>query len=367
MTRSAYGKLTIDCAALRNNYALLQQKVGNRVNVAAVVKANAYGLGAAQITRELTAAGCTRFFVASLQEALPLRAAFPDIEILILNGFFESAANDYLEHKLIPVLGSFIETRAYQNLALKTGKALPAILHFNTRMNRLGFDAVEAKKLIETPDILNGINVQFIMSHLACADTPDHPMNATQLEVFNTIAQHFPNTPKAFANSSGIFLGTDYHFDMVRPGMALYGLNPTPALPNPMQPVVALSAPILRTRLVYKGAHVGYRATYEFENDTPIATVSVGYADGIFWNLSNSGAFYWNGVRCPIRGRVSMDMTTIDLSGIPENQRPKPGDFMEILGPHQSPADLARDAGSFDYEVLTSLSHRYDREYINQG
>lgn len=360
----AAGKLTIDLAALRQNYRTLKDKVGTNVDVASVVKANAYGLGAIPVTRELVAAGCTRFFVANMEEALALRKTFPDITILILNGFYQSGAELYIQNDLIPVIGSFMEIERYSALAQKAGRRLPAYLHFNTRMNRLGLGSVETEKLLSQMAILNDLDIQCVMSHMACADEKDHPLNQTQHNVFTEIAQHFPNIPKSFCNSSAIFRNQDWHFDIVRPGMALYGLNPTPETDNPMQPVINLKAPIMRTRTVYKGAHVGYGATYESTKDTPLATVSIGYADGIFWSLSNKGAFYWNGIRCPIRGRISMDMTTVDLSDIPESQRPKPGDYLEVIGPHQSPADLARDANSFDYEILTSLSNRYDREYI---
>jgi alanine racemase len=189
-------------------------------------------------------------------------------------------------------------------------------------------------------------------------------MNEEQYRVFADIAEHFPHAQKSLCNSSAIFRNDAYHFDIVRPGMALYGLNPTPEAENPMRAVVSLKAPIMRTRIVYEDARVGYGATWKAPEDTPLATVSVGYADGINWSLSNKGALYWQGIKCPIRGRVSMDMTTVDLSDVPADQRPKPGDYLEVIGPHQSPEVFARDAGSFNYEVLTSLSRRYDREYI---
>lgn len=367
--RSAAGKLTIDLGAVRANYRLLQDRVDAGVTVSAVVKANAYGLGAEVIAAELMTQGCTHFFVANMEEAVTLRkslgGSFSDITILILNGFYESGSDLYVTHDLIPVLGSFMEIEGYKNLGLKHGRALPAYLHFNTRMNRLGLGSIETKELLGNMAMLDGIDVQCIMSHMACADEDGHAMNTTQYDVFQNIAAVFPDTPKALANSSAMFRSNTYCFDMVRPGMALYGLNPTPELDNPMQAVVSLTAPIIRTRIVHAGAHVGYGASWTAKDDTPLATVPVGYADGVRWSLSNQGAFYWRGIRCPIRGRVSMDMTTVDLSAVPPDQRPKPGDHLEVIGAHQTAAEFGRDAGSFDYEVLTSLSHRYDRTYIN--
>lgn len=355
------GRLTIDLGALRANYAQLCAMTGKGCTVAAALKANAYGLGAVEVAGALLKAGCRDFFVAHLDEALDLRAHYKDCNIYVLNGFYASRGDLYLTNNLIPVLGSFMEIEAYKKL----GANLPAFLNFNTRMNRLGLGTAEQEDLWKNPEKLSGIAIKGVMSHLACADEPDHEMNKIQLELFQDIAGHFPEAVKSLANSSGIFLGKDYHFDLARPGAALYGINPTPGKPNPMKPVVSLEVPIMRVRLVYKGATAGYGATYHFERDSQIATVSAGYADGIFRYLSNKGAFYWHGMRCPIRGRVSMDLTTVDLSDVPENNRPRPGDVMEILGPHQSADDLARDAETIGYEVLTNLGNRYKRQYVH--
>ena len=232
-------------------------------------------------------------------------------------------------------------------------------------MNRLGLGSVETDKLLREMEMLDGLDVVGIMSHFACADEKGHPLNDVQYGVFSEIARAFPNAEKSLSNSSAIFRDSRYHFDVARPGMALYGLNPTPEAQNPMQPVVTLKVPIVRTRIVYKDASVGYGATYRFEKDTPIATVSAGYADGILRALSNKGSFYWKGYHCPIRGRVSMDLTTVDLSAVPENERPRPGDFMEVIGNHQSADELAADAGTIGYEILTALGNRYERFYVN--
>lgn len=359
------GKLTIDLGAVRHNYRLLKSRVHQDCTVAAAVKASAYGLGAHEIVGALIQEGCNDFFVAGPEEALRLRAQYKNCNIYVLSGFYQSRAKIYPAQNLIPVLGSFMEIKAYTALARAQGKTLPALLQFNTRMNRMGLGTVETEQLLNNKSMLEFIDVRGIISHLACADEPDHPMNETQHQVFKEIADHFPDVPKSLANSSGIFLGKKYHFNMVRPGMALYGLNPTPERENPMRPVVSLEVPIMRLRLVYKDAQVGYGATYTFDKDSWIATISAGYADGIFRSLSNKGAFYWNGIRLPIRGRVSMDLTTVDISDVPETQRPKPGDYLEVLGPHQSADDLGRDAGTIGYEVLTHLGNRYERQYVD--
>lgn len=313
------GILSIDLGAIRHNYGVLRKKVGSKVLVGAAVKANAYGLGADKVAQALYQADCKDFFVSSLDEGLALRKVLPGVRILILNGFYISGANSYAEKNLIPALGSFMEIEAYKKLGAKLGKKLDAFLSFNTRMNRLGLGSVETEKLLSDMSMLDGINVTGILSHFACADKEGHPLNEVQYKLFDDIAQkingYFPNAQKTLCNSSGIFLGQKYHYDLVRPGMALYGLNPTPGKPNPMKPVVSLNVPVMRLRIIYKGAYVGYGATWQAEKDTPLATVSAGYADGIIRALGNKGALYWKGYRCPIRGRVSMDLTTVDLLG----------------------------------------------------
>ena len=358
------GKLTIDLGTLAQNYRHVQKKVGEACIVAPVVKANAFGLGAKEVTGALIAAGCQNFFVAKPLEALELREHYPDISLYILNGFYEDYAQDYVDHRLIPVIGSFMEVEEYTALGKTLGRRLPAYLKFNTRMNRLGFGSVEQEELWKNPQRLDGIEVTGVMSHLACADETDQPMNATQLSLFQNIVQHFPHAKKSLANSYGTFAEDNFTFDMVRTGAALYGLNPTPDRPNPMAPVVSLQVPVIRSRIVFEGAAVGYGATYRFEKQSPLVTISAGYADGLFRSLSNVGALYWQGIRCPIRGCVSMDLTTVDCSDVPEGQRPKPGDMMEILGPHQSADALAHDAGTIGYEILTNLGARYQRQYI---
>lgn len=367
MQKDALGRLTIDTKALRSNYRLLQDKVGAPVRVSAVVKANAYGLGAVHIAKYLKEEGCVDFFVANWQEGQKLRAAHPDINIMVLNGFYPDVGEIYLNDTLIPVLDSRDEITSYGALARKVGRQLPAMIHCNTGMNRLGMDMPLVHEIAGDPSMMAGIDLICVMSHLACADEKDHPLNEHQRAAFAEIAALFPNVPKALANSSGIFLGSEYHYDMVRPGMALYGLNPVPyADKNPMAPVITLDLPVICRRNAPSGAAIGYGAAHTFVQETCVATLSGGYADGVFRSLSNKGALYWRGVRCPIIGRISMDMLSVDLSAVPNEQRPEIGDRLELIGPHQSAADIGDlIEGSFDYEVLTSLSPRYERIYTH--
>ncbi len=362
----SYGQLTINLGAIRKNYALIKARVREGCAVAAVVKANGYGLGAVPVTGALIQEGCRDFFVSSVNEALELRRHYKDIRILVLNGFFESNAQSYVDENLIPVLGSMMEIKAYSSFAKRQGRDLPAFLHFNTRMNRLGLGSMEADDLLSNLSVLDGIRIEMIMSHLACASQPEHPLNDIQYKTFLKIKEHFPEAKASLANSSGLFTREDFHFDMVRPGAALYGLNPLAEQDNPTEPVVSLQVPIIRLRRVYKGAHIGYGATYRFDKDSDLATIGAGYADGLFWHLSNQGRLYWKGYACPVRGRVSMDLTTIDVSDVPISEWPRPGDFVEVIGPNQSLDVFAAAAGTIGYEALTSLGNRYERSYVNE-
>lgn len=350
-------KLTINLSAIQANYRTLQNKVGSACEVAGVVKANAYGLGVAPVSIALQEVGCKTFFVATLPEALELRMILGDAPLIaMLNGYQDENAKFYLDNQITPVINDMAELESYK----KRGDNLSAMIHIDTAMNRLGIDPDDI-----TPEDLEGLDVKAIMSHFASSEDSETDLNAIQAARFVTIAEQFPNHPKSLCNSSGIFLSESYHYDLVRPGMALYGLNPTPYQANPTQSVISLEAKILQMHEVKKGETGGYNATYCFDKDTQVAIIDIGYADGIFRILSNNANVYWNGTACPIRGRVSMDLTIVDLCNIPENDRPKTGDTLEVIGPNQTADDLARDAGTISYEILTSLSRRYEREYIN--
>ena len=346
--------LTIDIAAIIHNYKLIQDKIGSDCEAAAVVKADCYGCGMAAIAPALCKAGARSFFVATLDEALELRELLGTKPVIAsLGGFDEKDANDYAAQHITPILNTAYQVKAYA----KTSHDLAApILHIDTGMNRLGVHVDQVENLVD-------INPSIVMSHFACADE-DVEMNELQYEAFIKAASRYPEAGKSLSNSFGIFRNDKYHFNVVRPGMALYGLNPRPDHQNPMKPAVNLKVPVLQVETVGKGQTIGYGATHRFENKATVATIGVGYADGVFRSLGNKGQLFWKGYACPIRGRISMDLTCVDLSEIPEADHPKSGDMMELIGPNQSADDLAVDAGTIGYEILTALGQRYKRQYI---
>lgn len=361
---SPFGRLTIDLGAVTSNHDLFRKTVGPACHVAAVVKADAYGLGMVPVARALYRHGTKRFFVATPGEAFALRAALPDAAIAVLGDGLPEAGRDFIEDRIDPVLNSLHDIDLWSDLAAQTGKHLPAIIHVDTGMNRLGLSAKEADTLIRNPGRLQHLDVKIVMSHFACADEKDHPLTAVQYERFKTFAAHFPQAQKSLANSSGLFRSPDYHFDMVRPGIASYGGNPTPETANPMKPVVALEARILQIRHIEAGDTIGYSATHRFEHPAVTATVGLGYADGFHRAHSGKANVYWRGIACPLVGRVSMDLVTVDISHLKDNM-PRPGDWFEVLGPHQDADQLAASAGTICYEVLTNLGRRYKRTYLS--
>ena len=356
--------LTIDLGAIVDNYRFLRQRLG-AASCAGVVKADAYGLGAARVAPALWQAGCRTFFVATLDEGLALRGVLPEAEIHVLAGPVATAAAEYVASDLIPILNSLDDIAAWSAAADRRGRAFPATVHLDTGMSRLGLPPAELDRLVAEPDRLRGIDVTVVMSHLACSDEPAHPQNTLQLAAFRrAIARFRPAGARAsFANSSGIFLGRDYHFDLARPGAALYGLRPQAGVPNPLRPVVRLQGKILQLRDVDTGTPVGYGATHRFARPARLATVGVGYADGYLRSLSNRGSAIVGGRRVPVVGRVSMDLLTLDVSELPAQQL-RPGDPVDLIGPDNPPDDLADQAGTIGYEILTSLGRRYARRYV---
>lgn len=359
----AGGLLTVDLAALRHNYQTLRAMLNGRA-CAAVVKADAYGLGAAETAPVFYNAGCRHFFVAHLDEGLALRDTLPDDSaIMVLNGLMPGAEADCAAAGLVPVLNCLEQVAGWSAHAHRLGRRLPAFIQIDTGMSRMGLPEADLARLAAAPDRLDGIVIEAVMSHLACADEPDHPANAEQLANFRARRAWLPDAPASFANSSGIFLGPDYHFDIARPGAALYGLNPQPHLDNPMRPVVRLQAKVVQLRDIAPGAHVGYGWRFRAERPTRIATVAVGYADGWLRSLSDHGAVWMDGIRLPIAGRVSMDSITVDVTAIAPD-RIRPGSLVDLIGPDQPADAVAAMAGTIGYEVLTSLGGRYHRRYL---
>lgn len=359
---TAAGILTIDLGALAANYRQLRERVGT-ARVAGVVKANAYGLGASRVVPALYAAGCRDFFVAQFSEAQTIRGAIGrDARLYVLNGLQPGAERACADAGAIPVLNSLDQLANWSRCARARGAELPALLQFDTGMSRLGLPPEELEILLAEPSRLDGVRLLHVMSHLASADEPDSPQNAEQLAAMRRLAAAFPGIEPCFANSGGIFLGPDYHGALVRPGIALYGGAPTSGMLNSMASVVQLDVRVVQTRLVPAGARVGYGGVHVTSDERSLAIISAGYADGLPRALSDRGTAYHGDVRLPIVGRVSMDSLTLDATALPPGTL-KLGDLVEIIGPHQTLEDVARDAGTIPHEILTSLGGRYHRVY----
>ncbi len=359
--------LTINLTALRGNWSALN-KVSGKAECAGVIKANAYGLGLRQITEALVAGGCRTFFVATLAEARTVRETVPGAVVYVLDGLLPGASAYYAGFDLRPCLSSLAEIREWAAYGDATGRRLRAAVHVETGMNRLGLPAFEVEQLANAErELFEHFEMALLMSHLACADEPDHALNETQRQRFDTIRAMLPKAPASLANSGGTFLGDAYHYDLVRPGIALYGGRALEGKPNPMQWVVRFQARILQVRSVSPGETVGYGATYRTVRASRIATVACGYADGFLRALSgpsgHPGPVGFIGEHAvPVVGRVSMDLITVDVTEVPENQAVR-GAWVEVLGARTTIDDLTDRAGTIGYELLTRLGQRVQRTY----
>jgi alanine racemase len=347
-------ELVIDRGAIVANWRALC-----RGPTAAVVKADAYGLGAAEIVPALYEAGCRHFFTAHPGEALAIRTLVPGAMVAVLNGLWPGLEHTFSAHDLTPVLGSLAEIDRWRAHAVHLGRALPGIVHVDTGMNRLGLDPRQLAALAADHARLDGIALRYVMTHLVSAECPEDPVNDQQRARFAAACAALPPAPRSFANSSGLFLGPAFDSDLARPGAALYGVNPTPGRPNPQRPVVQLRARILQVRDVLPGESVGYNGQWVATRPSRIATVSVGYADGYLRSLSNRATAYFDGQAVPLVGRVSMDLSTFDVTDVPGAS---PGAWLDLLGPCGVDG-LAAQAGTNGYEILTSLGSRYQRRY----
>jgi alanine racemase len=359
------GILTIDLDAVVANWRKLE-KTGVPAECAGVVKADAYGCGIDPVTRALAAAGCKTFFVATLDEARAARSATKSAAIYVLDGFFQNCGDAFAQIDCKPVIGDLNELAEWDLFCRRTGWSGGAAIHIDTGLNRLGLTVVEAQSLV--PRIAAGDHgITLVMSHLACAETLNHPLNAKQVAAFREIASRFSGVPASLASSSGIFLGSQFVFELVRPGAAIYGVNPTPEADNPMQGVVDLKARIVQIRNVERGDSVGYGATWTARRPTRLAIVAAGYADGYFRAAgSNDGTrgaeAVAAGKRCPVAGRISMDLLAIDITDLPNNAVRR-GHLVTLIGEGVTVDELAHHYGTTGYEVLTSLGRRYARVY----
>jgi alanine racemase len=362
---AASGVLTVDLDALVANWRKLE-KTAVPAECSAVIKANAYGCGTVPVAQALGKAGCKTFFVATLDEAAAVRAAVPSAALYVLNGFIQNTGDAYAKIDARPVIGDLNELAEWDVFCRRTGWTGGVAIHIDTGMQRLGLTVAEAQGLI--PRINAGDHgISLVMSHLACAESLNHPMNARQLAAFRQIASAFSGVPASLSNSSGIFLGSPFQFDMVRPGAALYGVNPTPEADNPMLPVVDLKARIMQIRDVERGESVGYGGNWTARRPTRLAVVSAGYADGYFRaGSSNDGTrgaeVMVAGKRCPVAGRISMDLLAVDVTDLEKNAVRR-GHMVTLIGEGITVDELAHHFGTIGYEVLTSLGRRYARIY----
>jgi alanine racemase len=359
-TDGSRAALTIDLGALVNNYRRLQRQASGS-EVAAVVKANGYGLGALEVARALAGAGCRRFFVAHLDEGRALRERLPAAPIHVLNGLPPGTEAAMHEADLVPVLNHPGELARWAGQARAAGRRLPAALQIDTGMCRLGFSEAELERLDGAS--VSALELVLVMSHLACAEEPRNPLNAQQRERFERLRRHLPRAPASLANSSGIFLGPSFRYDLCRPGVALYGVNPTPGRANPMAPVVTLEAPVLQVHEVRAPGTVGYGAAYPTREGMRIATVPVGYADGYPRAAGGRASARIAGQIVPLAGRVSMDLITLDVSALPADAV-HPGAMVSLIGGPDGVDELAGAADTIGYEILTRLGSRFARSYI---
>ena len=360
--------LTIDLDALSRNYSIIARAAAP-ASVGGVVKANAYGLGAAPIARRLLRAGCRDLFVAHLGEAEALMAQLPrgdrppGLGMYVLNGLVPGDEPACAALGAIPVLNAPDQIERWAAEADRIGRRLPCAIQIDTGMSRLGLAPADADRIAVAGPPFDRIRPVLVMSHLACGDDPADPANEAQRERFELFADRFPGARRSLANSGGAFMD-GFAGDLVRTGIALYGGAPHAGRDNPMAPVVSLSARIIQVRTVEAGGQVGYGLDWTAARDSRIATVGVGYADGWPRALGNRGAAYLGGIRVPIVGRVSMDSLTLDVTDVPpallDGAMP-----VELLGPHQGIDDVARDADTIAYEILTRLGSRYDRVYLD--
>ena len=356
--------LTVDLGAVVANWKTLAQRAAP-ARAAAVVKADAYGLGMAPVATALAHAGCDTFFVALPEEGRALRAILDTPDIYVFLGVLSDAEAELMvANRLIPVLNDRGQIERYSAFARARGARLPCAIHVDTGMNRLGLGPREAEGLIRDPAPLAALDVRLVLSHLACGNDADESLNERQRSAFASVAGKIaPGARLSLANSGGIFLGAGFHFDLVRPGSAIYGLAPINGRPNPMRNVVRLTAPIVQVRDIDTPGTVGYGATHRIGTSAKIAVVSVGYADGYAFSLGNRGHAFVGSVRLPVVGRVSMDLITLDASDVPAALL-KPGTEIELIGPMITADDVARTAGTIGYEVLTRLGARLRRRYV---
>ena len=358
----------ISLSAIKSNWAIFN-KLSGQAMASAVVKADAYGHGMAAVAQCLYQAGCRFFFTASLEEAIKLRGILPDAEIAYFDDLAAQDMAAIIQHRIIPSIGDWQQLKQIMQLAEQSDAPVPALLNIDTGMKRLGFgeNASQIAAMAESSGF-KAVDWRFIYSHLACADAPDHPMNKQQRDAFQTITENpaLSAIPKSLAATGGILLGHDYHFDMTRPGLGLYGLTPNGTAVDGLTPALTLKARVLQIRHAAEGETVGYSASRRLTRDSRLATIAGGYADGINRKLSDKGQIIFSGKKAPMMGRVSMDVHVVDITDWPEdhsNLGINVGDWVTLLGDGISVHDWAKECDTIAYEMLTTLGLRAKRHY----
>ena len=366
----ATGIITIDLPQIVDNWRALARLVGP-AQCGAVVKANAYGLGSDRIIAVLAKAGCTTFFVATLDEAEQARAKAPNATLYALDGLLPGTSDDFARLGIRPVLSTLQDVESWTKLCKMRGKSLAAGLHIDTGLNRLSLPARDARRLAADTTLRAAFELTLVMSHLACADNPADPKNRDQLLAFETLSALYPGIPRSLAASDGLMLGKTFHFDLVRPGYALYGGQASATNPAPVSPAVTVLARILAVNDVAPGETVGYSATWRAKRPSRIATIAAGYADGIPRSASGpegrpGGHVSIAGALAPIVGRVSMDLITADVTEL-EAGAAQVGAFATLIGPGLTIEDAGYSASTIGYEILTRLGPRFARVYRDDG
>ena len=353
-------RLTVDLGAIGRNYLRLCE-AAPRSKIAGVVKANGYGLGAPVVAKELNKVGCQTFFVATLDEAIELRRELDSIEILVFQGVLHGQGNIFVEHRITPVINHPEELSIWFNCALRNGRRLPLALHIDTGICRLGFSHKQLREIDAAQ--WDQLDLAYVMSHLASAENADRQLSTQQLGNFEQHRVTLPKAAGSLANSAGIFCGEEFHFQLCRPGIAIYGGNPTPGRTNPMEPVIKLQAPVLQVHNIDEPGTVGYGATYQTYPGSRIATLGIGYADGVLRSAGNRAVVRIQGKEVPIAGRISMDLTTLDVSNLPRDMV-RPGTIVDMIAGPDGIDRFASAAGTISYEILTGLGSRVQRHYV---
>ena len=366
---SETGVLRIDLAAIAGNWRALQARVAP-AECGAVVKADAYGLGIARVLPALARAGCRTFFVATPREAAEARQLSAGARLFVLDGLFEGGAADILASGAIPCLASFAEVEEWSAHARRIGARLGTALHVDSGLHRLGMPAADVQRLAGEANLLDCLDVVLVMSHLASADDPADAANSAQHQAFERLRKMLPAAQSSLAASDGLMLGRPFHFDLVRPGYALYGGQAFRGARAPVMPAVSLYVRVLQVRDVAPGGAVGYSGTWRAARPSRIATLAAGYADGLArtasaTNATPGGSVIIHGTRLPIVGRVSMDLVTVDVTDCPVPVMR--GDAAEVIGPSLPLETVGTQARTIGYEVLTRLGRRFERIYAGNG